>query len=250
MGVPDASTSLQREKKVVAWLDEVSKDASEIFLLGDVFDFWFDYNHVIPKGFVRLQGKIAEICDRCIPVHMFPGNHDMWMNGYFEKELGVRFHKDFYRFSSNGKNFVLHHGDGIGPGDHGYKFIKKIFTNRFLQRLFRWFHPDLGVGIANFWSRQSSKKTRAKDAIFQGQENEWLVSFSNDLIKEEEVDYIVCGHRHLPLDILLNNGTSRYINLGDWLQHYTYAKFDGTDLKLYRFNGVGKHEIATNLPSG
>lgn len=232
-------------------MDDVKFTAQEIFLLGDVFDFWFDYKHVIPKGFVRLQGKIAEITDAGIPVHMFPGNHDMWLFGYFEKELGVTFHKDFHRFTANGKNFLLHHGDGLGPGDHGYKFIKKVFANRLLQKAFGFIHPDLGIGIANFWSRKSSNKTREKDAIYHGKENEWLVAFCEDQLRQEpQLDYVICGHRHLPLDITLSNGNSRYINLGDWLSHYTYAVFDGEDVKLMHFSPSGEHEIAQNLPSG
>ncbi|TXC78383.1 UDP-2,3-diacylglucosamine diphosphatase [Luteibaculum oceani] len=252
LGVPNREQSLAREKLLVSWLDEVKQDAREIFLLGDVFDFWFDYEYVVPKGFVRLLGKIAEITDSGIPVHMFPGNHDMWNNGYFEQELGVTFHAGFYQFKASGKQFLLHHGDGIGPGDHGYKFIKKIFTNSILQKLFKWFHPDLGVGLANFWSRQSSKKTRSKDAIYHGKNEEWLVQFCEDYPKEnpDQPDYFIFGHRHLALDITLSNNKSRYLNLGDWLSQNTYAKFDGEDLKLYRYPAKGKHEIATNLPSG
>lgn len=217
--------------------------------MGDVFDFWFEYREVIPKGYVRLQAKIASLCDAGIPVHFFPGNHDMWQKDYFQKELGVRFHKDFYAFEANGKRFLLHHGDGIGPGDRGYKFLKGVFTNPFFRWLFRWLHPDIGIGIANFWSRQSSKKTRTQDAIYRGAENEWLVSFCNSYLDQEHKDYFICGHRHLPLDILLKNNTSRYINLGDWLSHYTFAVFDGTDLVLKSFKNGDLHETATDLPS-
>ncbi len=232
-------------------MNSIQPDAQEVFLLGDVFDFWFDYKHVIPKGFVRLQAKIAEFTDAGIPVHMFPGNHDMWLFGYFEEELGVTFHKDFYQFTSQGKQFLLHHGDGLGPGDHGYKFLKKVFGSSILQKAFGFIHPDWGIGMANFWSRTSSKKTREKDAIYHGKDKEWLVAFCEESLKEKPAtDYFICGHRHLPLDITLSNGKSRYINLGDWLSHYTYACFNGTDLELMRFTAEGLHEKADNLPSG
>ncbi|MGB0165502.1 MAG: UDP-2,3-diacylglucosamine diphosphatase [Luteibaculum sp.] len=251
LGVPDEKSSLEREKRVVAWLESIKDKAREIYLMGDLFDFWFDYKTVVPKGFIRLLGKIAELSDAGIQIHLFPGNHDMWMFGYFEKELNVTFHQDFYSFTAGNKNFLLHHGDGLGPGDHGYKFIKKVFANKGLQFLFKWLHPDVGIGIANFWSKQSSKKTRSKDAIYHGKEKEWLVSFCEEHLKKHpETDYYIFGHRHLPLDITLANKRSRYINLGDWISHFTFAEFDGNDLRLMHFNASGQHEIARGLASG
>lgn len=235
LGVPSAAESLVREKLIVRWLDEVSKDAAEIFLVGDVFDFWFEYKHAIPKGFARIQGKIAEITDAGIPVHFFIGNHDMWAFNYFEEELGVKMYRDCAEFKFNDKLFFVGHGDGLGPGDHGYKFIKKVFANPVCQWLFGWLHPNLGIGLANFWSRRSRSSNGDSDEVFLGEENEWLAIFSREKLKEKYFDYFIFGHRHLPLDMKIGD-RSRYVNLGEWVTHKTYAVFDGKDLELKTYS--------------
>jgi UDP-2,3-diacylglucosamine hydrolase len=231
LGVPTEEKSREREHRVVNWLEEVSKDAEAIYLVGDMFDFWFEYRNAIPKGFVRFQGKIAELTDRGIPVHFFIGNHDMWMFDYFPKELGVQLHREPIRVDYCGKRFLIGHGDGLGPGDRGYKFIKSIFRNRFFQWCFARIHPNLGIGLANYFSRKSRAKTGHIDEIFEGEDKEWLVHYCKDYLQKEPIDYFIFGHRHLPLNIRLNE-SSTYINLGDWLKYYTYAEFDGAELEL------------------
>ncbi len=234
LGTPDYASSLQREKLFVQWLDEIKVDAKEIFIIGDIFDFWHEYTTVIPKGFVRIQGKIAELCDAGIPVHIFTGNHDLWMFGYLEKELGAKVYKQPIQREFNGKKFFIGHGDGLGPGDHGYKFIKKVFSNPVCQFLFRWLHPDIGARIANYFSYESrfgntGKRKPAEE--YRDEEKEWLVQFSKETLKKEHFDFFVFGHRHLPLDIQLNEKI-RYINTGDWLDYNSYAVFDGQKMEL------------------
>ncbi len=234
LGVPDEVSSVQREKLFIQWLDAVKTDAKEIFIIGDIFDFWHEYKTVIPKGFVRIQGKIAELCDSGIPVHVFTGNHDLWMFGYLEKELGAKVYTQPIQRKFNGKKFFIGHGDGLGPGDYGYKFIKKIFSNPVCQFFFRWLHPDIGTRIANYFSFKSrlGNGGRRKPAEkFIDEQSEWLVQFSKAQLIKEHFDYFIFGHRHLPLDIQLNEN-SRYINTGDWIDYNTYAVFDGEKLEL------------------
>jgi UDP-2,3-diacylglucosamine hydrolase len=234
LGTPDEQTSSTREKLFVQWLDEASTDAKEIFIIGDIFDFWHEYKTVVPKGHVRLLGKIAEITDKGTPVHIFTGNHDMWMFGYFEKELGVKIYKSSIQREFSGKKFFIGHGDGLGPGDHGYKFIKKVFNNPLCQFFFRWLHPDIGTRLAAFLSRQSRYGTSGDKKVlekFMGEENEWLVQYCRRVLQREFFDYFIFGHRHLPLDIQITD-KSRYINTGDWLDYNSYAVFDGEKLEL------------------
>ena len=234
LGVPDHSSSLVREKRIVSWLDEIKHDAKEIYLVGDIFDFWFEYKSVIPKGFVRLQGKIAELVDAGTPIHFFTGNHDMWMFDYFQKELGVHLHRSPITVEHDGKSFYIGHGDGLGPGDKGYKFLKKIFSNRFFQWCFARIHPNLGIGIANYSSRKSRAKTGHSDEVFLGENEEWLVQYCKEVLQHKEVNYFVFGHRHLPLEITLSEN-AKYVNLGEWINYNTYAVYENGDLKLKSF---------------
>ncbi|MBK8660023.1 MAG: UDP-2,3-diacylglucosamine diphosphatase [Bacteroidetes bacterium] len=234
LGTPDEATSAIREKLFVRWLEEIKKDAAAIYIIGDIFDFWHEYDTVIPKGFVRLQGKLAELTDAGIPVHVFTGNHDLWMFGYLQKELGVQLHYAPIQQEFAGKKFYIGHGDGLGPGDHGYKFIKRVFSNPVCQFLFKWLHPDIGVRLALYFSRKSRYAAGSNEKMleeFKGEEQEWLVQFSKSELRKTHYDYFVFGHRHLPLDIALS-GESRYINTGDWLDYNSYAVFDGTHLEL------------------
>lgn len=230
LGVPTYSSSLEREKRFIQWLDEIKKDATALYLMGDVFDFWFEYKQVIPKYFTRLFGKLAEINDAGIPIYYFTGNHDMWVFTYFEEELNIKVIHHPIELVSNGKLFYIGHGDGLGPGDRGYKFLKRFFRSRFCQFLFRWIHPDIGMGIANYWSRKSRLGNGSAQEKHYG-DDEWLYIFSKEKLKEKHFDYFIFGHRHLPLDVQLNE-KSRYINLGDWIVYFTYAVFDGTSLEL------------------
>jgi UDP-2,3-diacylglucosamine hydrolase len=234
LGVPSAEASLTRERKIVEFLQDIRKDAAVIFIVGDLFDFWYEYKKVVPKGFVRILGKMAEITDSGIPIHFFVGNHDMWMSGYFEKELNIPVYHEPRVFEFNNKKFYVGHGDGLGPGDHGYKFIKKLFRNRICQGLFGMLPPYIGMGIAHYFSRSSRAATGGADEKFLGEDKEWLIAYSRDVLKKEHYDYFIFGHRHLPIDFTLKDGV-RYINLGDWIRYYSYAVFDGESLEL-KFN--------------
>lgn len=233
LGVPDEVTSRERERLLISWLDSIADNASEIYLVGDVFDFWYEYGTVVPKGFVRFQAKLAELCDRGIQIHLFIGNHDMWMFDYFEQELGVKMHRQPITRTWNGKKFFIGHGDGLGPGDHGYKLIKKVFANPLSIWLFRWLHPDIGVRLANFWSGRSREANLETDEEYLGDQNEWLVQFCHTTLKEEHYDYFIFGHRHLVLDRPIGSN-SRYINLGAWFKDPHFAVWDGEELKLER----------------
>ena len=236
LGTPDYESSLKRERLFVQWLDIAGQDAAEIYLVGDTFDFWHDYTTVVPKGYVRLLGKLAELSDRGIQLHIFTGNHDLWFDGYFEKELGAKIYTAPIERTYDGKLFFIGHGDGLGPQDHGYKLIKKIFTNPVCRWLFRWIHPDLGTRLAAYLSYRSRFGGGAKELEkFLGEEKEWLVQYARLKLQSKPYDYFIFGHRHLPLDIDLN-GKSRYINLGDWLDYNSYAVWDGEklDLKYYK----------------
>jgi len=231
LGVPNKEKSRERELLLVKWLDIISKDAAEVYLVGDLFDFWYEYKTVVPKGFVRFQAKLAELCDRGIQVHVFTGNHDMWMFNYFEEELGVKMHREPITKECNGAKFFIGHGDGLGPGDHGYKFIKKVFSNPLCIWLFKWLHPDIGVGLANFWSGRSRDANLADDEIYRGDENEWLLQYCKSVLEKEHYDYFIFGHRHLVLDRVVGDN-SRYINLGHWFTEPHFAVWDGEELKV------------------
>jgi len=230
---------LKREKKLVAWLESIRYQAAEIFLMGDVFDFWFEYTTVVPKGYVRLLGKLAEITDSGIPVHIFRGNHDIWAFDYLQKEAGINLYRKPQIREFNGKSFYLAHGDGLGPGDNGYKFLKKVFENRFNQWLFRWLHPDLGTRMGLYFSHKSriANVAREEKSNFKiVAEEEMLFHYCQNLIKSgEQHDFYIFGHRHIPLDFKLNE-KARMIILGDWVTNFTYAVFDGEKLELKRFH--------------
>ncbi len=231
LGVPDHASSLVREKKVVRFLDEAKADAAGVFIVGDLFDFWYEYRKVVPKGFVRILGKIAELTDSGIPVWFFVGNHDMWMSNYFQQELNVTVYFEPKVFEFNGKKFLVGHGDGLGPGDHGYKFLKKLFRSPVARFLFGILPPYIGMGIAAYSSKSSRAATGEDDAQFLGEDREWLIMYAREVLKTEHYDYFVFGHRHLPIDFELGN-SSRYINLGDWIRYYSYAVFDGHHMQL------------------
>lgn len=264
LGVPGHASSLAREKRIVAFMNEAAKDAAEIHILGDLFDMWFEYREVVPRGFVRLLGKIAEITDRGIPVHLHIGNHDMWIFDYLPKETGVILHREPVAREWYGQKFLIGHGDGLGPGDGGYKFMKRIFRNPVMQWCFARLHPNLGLGIAHFWSGRSKLKNYANDKKFLGAENEWLAIHCREMLKKDHFDWFIFGHRHLPLNLELTSGSrggdpegdrdasagqagdpegetreSRYLNLGDWITYFTYGVFDGTTLRLMKRTSDG-----------
>ena len=236
LGVPTHEKSLEREKAICRWLDMVKKDASEIYLVGDIFDFWYEYTYTIPKGHTRLLGKIAEISDSGIPVNFFTGNHDFWMKDYFEKELNVKVYHQTITKEYNGKKFLIGHGDGLGPGDGWYKLLKIVFASKFCQWCYSRLHPNFAFWLARKSSKRSRIATADSDEKFLGEENEWLYLYSKDYLKQHSINYFVFGHRHLPLDMNIE-GKARYINLGEWINYKTYAVFDGNDLKLEKFEG-------------
>lgn len=231
LGAPDAASSLAREKRVCRFLDSIKKDAAQIFIVGDLFDFWFEYRQVVPKGYVRILGKMAELTDSGIPIHFFVGNHDMWMKDYFQEELNIPVYFEPKEFTFSNKKFLIGHGDGLGPGDQGYKAMKKLFRHPFSKWMFGILPPYIGIGIANYFSRKSRAKTGLTDEVFMGEEKEWLIIYSKEILQQQHYDYFIFGHRHLPIDIKLNNN-SRYINLGEWIKYDSYAVFDGTDIAL------------------
>ena len=249
LGAPDAARSRMRELRFIGWLEDsaVGRNhaqegpATEIHLVGDIFDFWHEYKYAVPKGGTRLLGAIARVADSGIPVHYHTGNHDLWTYGYLEEELGVQLHRDPIVRNFDGLTCMIGHGDGLGPGDYGYKRIKKVFTSPLLQWAFRWVHPDLGIPLADFLSKDSRAKGGKEDATFQAPENEWLWSYSKDVLNTHDIDCFIFGHRHLPLDLEVprpsdasSAGPARYINLGDWIQHFTCGKIvDGTASLLH-----------------
>lgn len=231
LGAPNAASSLIREKKIIQFLEEIKISVAAIFIVGDLFDFWYEYKKVVPKGYVRILGKLAELTDAGIPIHFFVGNHDMWMKNYFQQELNISIYFEPKGFEFNGKKFLIGHGDGLGPGDHGYKFIKKIFRNKFCQWLFGILPPYIGMSIANYFSRKSrSQATQVKEE-FLGEDKEWLIIYCKEILKMQSYDYFIFGHRHLPINFNLTS-SSIYINLGDWINYFSYAEFDGSSIEL------------------
>jgi UDP-2,3-diacylglucosamine hydrolase len=231
LGAPNAEASLIREKKIVQFLDEIKHDSEQIFIVGDLFDFWYEYKTVVPRGYVRILGKLAELTDNGIMIHFFVGNHDMWMTDYFQKELNIPVYFEPKTFEFNNKKFLIGHGDGLGPGDRGYKFIKKIFRNKICQWLFGILPPAIGIGIANYFSNKSRSREDSNIEVFLGEQDEWLLIYSKEVLLKEHFDYFIFGHRHLPIDFTLNEN-SRYINLGEWINYNSYAVFDGANLEL------------------
>lgn len=234
LGVPTLESSLEREKSICRWLDHIKADAEEIYLVGDIFDFWFEHTFTVPKGFTRLLGKIAELTDSGIKVVFFTGNHDLWMRDYFIKELNVVIHHEPITRVYNNKTFYIGHGDGMGPGDRGYKLLKIVFTSKLCHWLYSRLHPNFSFWFARFTSRRSRITTGDSDEKFLGAEKEWLFLFCKDYLKQHKVDFFIFGHRHLPLELDID-GTAKYTNLGDWIKYRTYAVFDGQNLSLNKF---------------
>jgi len=233
-GAPTSKLSKEREQIFLKWLEKIEQDAAVLFLLGDLFDFWFEYKTVVPKGFVRILGKLASLVDQGIPVHYFVGNHDLWMKDYFQTELNIPVYFKPQEFTFNKTSFFIGHGDGLGPNDLSYKRMKKLFTNPLAKRLFQALHPDIGMRLGHYFSVKNKIISRDKDAVFLGEENEWLALYAKRKLKEKHRDYFIFGHRHIPMQIELNQN-SKYINLGDWISNYTYAEFDGNHLELKKW---------------
>jgi UDP-2,3-diacylglucosamine hydrolase len=236
LGIPDRATSVAREKRICNWLEEIQDRAAAIYLVGDLFDVWFEYKNVVPKGYTRFLGKLAELRDVGIPIEAFTGNHDLWMRGYFEEELDIPVHHEPIVREYNNKKLFIGHGDGLGPGDNGYKLLKKVLRNPLSQWLYRRVHPDTGVGLAGWFSRLGPKHTDGEEEHFLGADKEWLVQFCLEKLQQEHFDYFIFGHRHLPLEYPLPEN-SMYINLGDWIRYNSYAVFEQNELRLHYYKG-------------
>lgn len=234
LGAPNAHASLLREQKLVAWLDGIANDADYLFVVGDLFDFWYEYRHVVPKGFVRVLGKLAQLNDAGIKLFFFTGNHDMWMRTYLQQELGMEVFFEPQQLSIGGAPFYIAHGDGLGPGDHGYKFMKKIFRNPLCQWTFGILPPAIGMGLAHYFSRKSREAAGTGEKKFLGADKEWLMIHSREVLHTAQFSYFVYGHRHIPG---LHNLTpsSTYVNLGDWIRHFTYGMWDGQNFSLRQY---------------
>jgi len=235
LGIPDHATSLLREKKIVRWLESAEKEAAAIFLLGDIFDFWFEYRRAVPKGSIRLLGKLADLADKKIPIYIFPGNHDMWMNRYFREEFDAQIFDDPVVLVCNGKRLLIGHGDGLGPGDSTYKLLKKIFKSPLARWAFKWLHPDIGIRIASAWSKSSRISNMKLEEKFKGEEREFLLAWCIEKEAVTHHDFYIFGHRHLPLDLAAGSD-SRYINLGEWVHFSPFGVFDGIRVELRTFN--------------
>lgn len=236
LGAPNAAASRKRERAFVAWLDGavagstpgLKGPATDIHLVGDLFDFWFEYKRAVPKGGVRLMGAIAAAVDAGLPVHYHVGNHDLWTFGYLEEELGVQVHRAPVAVTYDNVRCLIGHGDGLGPGDLGYKRLKRIFTSPLLQKAFRIIHPDWGIALASRMSSDSRASNAEADATFDGPESEWLWQYAREVLDREAFDLFIFGHRHMPLDLEVSaeGRTARYINLGDWIHHFTALRLE------------------------
>ena len=237
LGVPSIEDSQLREKKLLRFLDSIKSDCEELFLMGDLFDFWFEYNTVIPKGFARLQGKLADFVDNGIPVHLFIGNHDLWSFGYLRDEIGVQLHREPEIILRKGKKLFLVHGDGRGPGDKGYKFLKKVFECKFNQFLFRWLHPDLGIGLALKWSHNHRLKKLRKEVecgYYDDVERTRLYQYAQEQIQlDPSIDFFIFGHQHKPMQY--RTGDAQTTVVGNWIRDFSYAVFDGEKVELKYF---------------
>lgn len=239
LGSPNHSESRIREDRIVRWLSTIEATCSELFLMGDIFDFWFEYRTVVPKGYIRLQGKLASMSDAGVKIYFFKGNHDMWVNDYFTTEMGIEIISDELLINRGGKSFYLHHGDGLGPGDANYRILRKIFRNPVCRWLFSILPPIIGLGIATGWSSKSRFVNTRVEEVFIGEENEWLAIYSREVLAKQHYDYFIYGHRHLPMIIDLGNN-SKYYNIGEWFGFNSYAVFDGEELSLKYFEREGE----------
>lgn len=230
LGLRAGSNPIDREKKIVKWLNTIRLDAKEIYLVGDIFDFWWEYKLVVPKGFTRFLGTVASITDSGIPVHFFTGNHDMWVGKYLTDECGLIIHKSPLFVTYNEKQFYIAHGEGLGTIDRGYKILLSIFRNRLLQVLYSTLHPWIGVGIGQRWSLKS-RLAKGISLPFIGEKREDLIRHSKNILENNPVDYFIFGHRHLAMTFKLQKGSEIFF-LGDWFRAGCFAEWNGNELIL------------------
>ena len=236
LGCRALSSRRTRERRLVRFLDSIKSKASAVYLLGDMFDYWFEFRQVVPKGYVRFLGKLAELTDNGVEVHFFIGNHDIWCKDYLSKECGVIMHYEPCTMECDGKVFFMAHGDGLGDGDRKFYFLRKIFHSSFCQKAFYSLHPDTSVALGLKWAANSRRKHEMKGTpAYQGEENEPLVAYSRTYLADHsEVNYFIYGHRHIELDLAIGD-ESRLVILGDWVDKFSYAVFDGETLSLNRY---------------
>ena len=230
LGTPNQTSSTKREIKINEWLDSIKHNAQSIFFLGDQFDFWFEYKYMIPKGHSLFLFKLIELKKLNINLYFFTGNHDMWMFDYFPAEYGIPVIRGNMELSISGKEFLIGHGDGLGPGDYKYKFLKMFFNSRICQHLFAFLHPWIGFSIATNWSKSSRIANIKKDETFLG-EKEHIYIFCKEEETKKERDFYIFGHRHLVIDMPVGK-KSRYLNLGEWVTGGQFGVFDGTNLTI------------------
>lgn len=230
LGLYPPEKSREREKLLVDWLDSIKSDVAELFLVGDIFDFWHEYKRVVPRGFVRFLGKLAEISDLGGKINFFTGNHDIWAYNYFQEEVGMKIYRNDIEREINGLKLYIGHGDGLGPGDAGYKLLKYIFTNKVLQWFFARIHPNLALWFGQRWSKNSRYAKGIIAEPYRGGE-ELQLAFAREKLKKEHFDYFIFGHRHIPFEISIGKD-SKLINLGDWINNFSYVVIDGDKLEL------------------
>lgn len=240
LGLYPESRSLERERMVVSWLDSVKEDASELYLVGDIFDFWHEYKHVIPKGYSRFMGKLSELSDKGVKIYFFSGNHDVWSYGYFQSEFGAEIIHSPMIKEINGLKFFIAHGDGLGPGDFGYKLLIRCFRSKILQWMFSRLHPNFALWLGKTWSKNSRYSKGIVAEPFAGEDKELQILFARQVLKNELFDFFIFGHRHIPYDIKLGD-KARIINLGDWIYSFTYAVLDGQNLQMKSYMGNDEH---------
>lgn len=242
-------TSAQREKYIVSWLESIKSQAETIYLVGDLFDYWYEYLSVIPRGNNLFKATLLKLRQDGVNIEIFTGNHDVWMGDYFEKDLDIKVHRQPISVTHHGKSMYIGHGDGLGPGDTGYKLLKQIFTNNICQWLFSRLHPNFAINFMKSCSQLSSKYNKETDLANQkiDLKNEWLSQYSESVNSNQQHDYYIYGHRHLPIEYQLQDGKSIYYNLGDWMNHYTYGVLENGQFSLQCFLNK-KTKILTNLP--
>ncbi len=228
LGLQTGSPPVEREKKVVGWLNSIAPEANEIYLLGDIFDFWWEYKLVVPRGFTRFLGTVATITDSGIPIHFFTGNHDMWVGDYLSSECGITIHTTPFTTVFNGKKFYLAHGEGLGTINTGYKILLSIFHNKPLQILYSALHPSIGVGIGHRWSL-NSRLAKGIMSEFLGEGQEDLIRYAKTILENDNIDYFIFGHRHLAMTYKVKQEVE-IVFLGDWIKNGSYAEWDGNAL--------------------
>lgn len=243
LGAPNDKKSRQREILIISWLDTIKKDATDLYLLGDVFDFWYEWKYTVPKGFTRLLGKLAELSDLGITINFFTGNHDLWSFGYLEQEIGLTIHRKPQEITLQNKKCYIAHGDGLGHNDKGYRLLKKLFTSKLCQWLFSRLHPNSSIAIANYFSKMSRTANGNCEVQYKAEDKEWLVNYSKEVLKTKQFDHFIFGHRHLPLNIKLTKN-STYINLGEWINYNSYAVLENGNLQLLFYKS--KYDKALN----